>query len=347
MAQPPRVSVIVPTYNRIALLPAAIRSVQDQTLADWELIIVDDGSTDGTPAALEPLIRRDPRLRLLANQGASGPAGARNTGIRAARGAILGFLDSDDYWAPEKLARFMEKFDEFPAAVLIASDNQMVDHANASVTTMKSFLLDTMVPWWRRDPLMRAVTQCELLARDIQAITQPDLFVSMTIAGFPWVHTSSAMVRRDATLAVGLFDERLLRTEDVDLWLKLVNRGLFVYIDEVLARYDITGRGGAAGSRYSSYHPSRRHTRYVEASYHLKLLDRIGRHCSLTSDQLQLLKRRRISHHRHCAVEALRERHWPGLVHAIPCLTSVSERERLKAEMREVLADRKRQAAAP
>jgi glycosyltransferase involved in cell wall biosynthesis len=333
----PSISVIVPPYNRVALLPAAIRSVQAQTLPDWELIIVDDGSTDGTPAAIEPLIRLDPRLKLLANKGAPGPAGARNTGIRAARGAILGFLDSDDYWEPSKLARFMERFDAVPAAVLIASDNRMVDRENPAMTTMKSFLLETMIPWWQKDPLAREVTRCEILSRDIQTITQPGLLAGLTIAGFPWIHTSSAMVRRDATLTAGLFDERLLRTEDIDLWLKLERIGPLVYIDEVLARYDITGRDGAAGFRYSSYHPSRRHTGYAEASYHFRLLDRIERHCVLTTDQLTLLKRRRISHHRHCAIEALREGHWSGLIHAIPCLKSASERDMLMREMRDVL----------
>jgi glycosyltransferase involved in cell wall biosynthesis len=336
MDRPP-ISIVIPTYNRAALLPAAIHSVQAQTRTDWELIIVDDGSTDDTSTAIAPLLRDDPRLRLLVNKGARGPAGARNTGIRAARGAVLGFLDSDDYWEPSKLARFMTEFEAIPAAVLVASDNRMMDANSRSATTMKSFLLETMVPWWQKDPLAREVTRCDALARDIQTITQPGLFTGLTIAGFPWVHTSSAMIRRDAALKAGLFDERLIRTEDIDLWLKLESMGRFVYIDEVLARYDITGRDGAAGTRYASYDSSRRHTRYVEASYHLRLLDRIEQHCRLTADQSKLLARRRISHHRHCAVEALRERYWPGLIHAIPCMKNPSERDALKREMRDVL----------
>ena len=169
MDRPP-ISVIVPTYNRAALLPAAIQSVQAQTRPDWELIIVDDGSTDGTSAAIAPLLREDRRLRLLANEGAPGPAG---------------FLDSDDYWEPSKLARFMAEFGAVPAAVLIASDNRMVDRDSPSVTTMKSFLLETMVPWWQRDSLAREVTRCDALVCDIQTITQPGLFTGLTIAGFP------------------------------------------------------------------------------------------------------------------------------------------------------------------
>jgi glycosyltransferase involved in cell wall biosynthesis len=334
---PPPVSVIMPTYNRAALLPDAVRSVQAQTWRDWELIIVDDGSVDDTAAVLESLSRDDRRLRLLANEGARGPAGARNTGIRAARGAAIAFLDSDDCWEPSILARFMERFDAADGAVLIASDYRMIDRERGSAITMKSYLFDTILPWWQNDPLACAVTCCESLRSNIETITRPGLYVSMTIAGFPWVHTSSTMVRREAALAVGLFDERLLRTQDIDLCLKLEKIGRFVYIDEVLASYDITGRDGAFGSRYGSYHPSRRHTRYVEALYHLRLLDRVERYYRLTAEQSKLSKHRRIFHHRRCAIAALREGHWPGLLHAIPCVRSKSEANVLLKEARGIL----------
>jgi len=274
---------------------------------------------------------------LLANTASRGPAGARNTGIRAATGAAVAFLDSDDCWEPSKLARFMARLDAVPEAVLIASDYRMIDRERGTTTTMKAFLLDTMVPWWQSDPLARAVTCCESLRRDIGTITRPGLFLSLTIAGFPWVHTSSAMVRRDAAMAAGLFDERLERTEDIDLWLKLDRAGRFVYLDEVLASYDITGRDRGSGSRYRLHHPSRRHTGYVEARYHLRLLDRIERSHRLAREQSKLLKQRRISQHRRCAVEALRERHWRGLLHAIPCVASKSERNHLLRDAKDIL----------
>jgi glycosyltransferase involved in cell wall biosynthesis len=333
----PPISVIIPTYNRAAQLPDAVRSVQEQTRQDWELIIVDDGSTDGTAAVVETLMRQDRRLRLLANEGVRGPGGARNAGIRAARGEVIAFLDSDDLWEPENLARFMERFDSDEGAVLVGSDIRMIDRERGSTTTMKSFLLETMVPWWRREPLVCAVMSPQALCDNIETITRPGLLLSLTIAGFSWVHTSSAMIRRDAALTAGLFDERLLRTEDIDLWLKLERMGRFVYIDEVLATYDITGRHDGSGSRYRLYDPSRRHSAYVEALYHLRLLNRIERSYSLTADQVRLLKHRRISHHRHCAVTALRQRYWPGLLHALPCFRSESEATRLFEELRTVL----------
>jgi glycosyltransferase involved in cell wall biosynthesis len=332
----PLTSVIIPTYNRAAWLPASIRSVQAQTHTDWELIIVDDGSNDDTAEIVKSLIQGGQRLKLLRNSGAQGPAGARNTGIKASKGEFIAFLDSDDVWEPSKLARFTEAFDAAPEAVLVASNNRMLDRDNSSTNTMKSFLLNTMVPWWKTNPLARDVTHCDQLVENIHTITQPGLFCALTIAGFSWVHTSSAMVRRQAAIDVGLFDEKLLRTEDIDLWLKLEAKGRFIYIDESLATYDITGRDGGAGSRYSSYSASRRHTGYEEARHHLRLLDRISRTCRLTKEQAEFLKRRRIAHHRHCAVAAFRERRWQGLVHAIPCLWNASERIALCAEIKAV-----------
>jgi glycosyltransferase involved in cell wall biosynthesis len=97
----PFVSAIIPTYNRLPLLLEAVESVRAQTFADWELIVADDGSTDGSAEAVEAL--GDPRIRVvrLAHEGDEGIA--RNAGAAAARGEWLAFLDSDDVWTPDKL----------------------------------------------------------------------------------------------------------------------------------------------------------------------------------------------------------------------------------------------------
>ncbi|MDQ3809566.1 MAG: glycosyltransferase, partial [Chloroflexota bacterium] len=97
----PVVSVIIPTYNRAAYLREAVASVRAQTYATWELIVVDDGSTDDTWAYLSSL--REHRLRVIAQAHCGNPASLRNVGLRAARGEYIAFLDSDDLWAPEKL----------------------------------------------------------------------------------------------------------------------------------------------------------------------------------------------------------------------------------------------------
>ena len=99
----PRVSVIIPAFNRATILPRAIRSVQAQTMGDWELLVVDDASGDGTAAAVESI--GDARIRVLRHATNGGPNAARQTGLDAARGEWIALLDSDDEWLTEKLAR--------------------------------------------------------------------------------------------------------------------------------------------------------------------------------------------------------------------------------------------------
>ena len=104
MSAAPLVSVITPVWNAAATLGAAVVSVRAQTEPDWEMLIVDDGSTDGSLALARRLAAEDPRLRPLALGANHGPAAARNAGIRAARGRFIAFLDADDLWYPQKLA---------------------------------------------------------------------------------------------------------------------------------------------------------------------------------------------------------------------------------------------------
>jgi teichuronic acid biosynthesis glycosyltransferase TuaG len=100
----PLVSIITPVYNAAAWLPETLASVQAQIFTDWEHILVDDGSNDSSIALIEAASHQDPRITLLHTPKNSGPAVARNIGIKAARGRFIAFLDADDLWRPEKLA---------------------------------------------------------------------------------------------------------------------------------------------------------------------------------------------------------------------------------------------------
>jgi glycosyltransferase involved in cell wall biosynthesis len=106
-AASPRVSVIVAAYNAASDLPATLESVRRQTLENFEVLIVDDGSSDTTAAIAEGFAARDSRFRVIRQENA-GVGGARNTGIRQARGEFIAPLDSDDLWEPEKLAKQVE-----------------------------------------------------------------------------------------------------------------------------------------------------------------------------------------------------------------------------------------------
>jgi glycosyltransferase involved in cell wall biosynthesis len=111
------VSVIVPTYNREKLLPVAIASVRAQTFTDWELIVVDDRSTDGTAALLESFRLEDHRIRGIPNERPQGPAGARNHGMSRARGRYIAFLDSDDQWEPWHLSEAVYYLEKYPERI--------------------------------------------------------------------------------------------------------------------------------------------------------------------------------------------------------------------------------------
>jgi peptidoglycan/LPS O-acetylase OafA/YrhL/glycosyltransferase involved in cell wall biosynthesis len=104
----PLVSIITPVYNAARWLPETLATVRAQTLTDWEHLLVDDGSTDGSAALVEAAAREDARFRLLRTERNGGPSAARNVALDAARGRFIAFLDADDLWLPEKLARSVE-----------------------------------------------------------------------------------------------------------------------------------------------------------------------------------------------------------------------------------------------
>src|SRR6188474_1008516 len=106
---PPKVSVVIPVFNRPAAVRRAIDSVLAQTVQDFEIIVVDDGSTDGTAAAVTAI--QDPRITLVKHDQRRGGSAARNSGIRASIAPYVAFLDSDDEWLPSKLERQLEVFE--------------------------------------------------------------------------------------------------------------------------------------------------------------------------------------------------------------------------------------------
>jgi len=103
----PLITVVVPAYNRATTITDSVRSVQAQTYTNWELVVVDDGSSDGTPQVVAKLAQDDPRIRLIQQPRNGGAQAARNAGIRAATGTWIAFLDSDDQYLPDSLERRM------------------------------------------------------------------------------------------------------------------------------------------------------------------------------------------------------------------------------------------------
>lgn len=117
----PVVSVIMPAYNSEAYIESAIRSVQAQTVQDWELLVIEDGSRDSTPELVQKMAAEDPRIRLLPNQHNMGTARSRNRGMELCRGRYIAFLDSDDCWHCDKLEKQVALAETTGADILYTS----------------------------------------------------------------------------------------------------------------------------------------------------------------------------------------------------------------------------------
>jgi GT2 family glycosyltransferase len=198
----PEISVVLATYNRAACLPRAIASVLGQENARFELIVVDDASTDGTRAYLAGLA--DPRVRVVLSERNLGPGGARNLGLDAARAEIVAFLDSDDAYRPGRLAVPLAAFAAEPNLVCVLSS--AVKH-------------DRDVPREARVPATRLAAPA---------------FEWALIADLIPVEATSMTVRRAAALAVGGFCPTLRLTEDREFLIRLARKGAGRLVPDLL-----------------------------------------------------------------------------------------------------------------
>lgn len=134
-----KVSVIMPCHNGEKYISDAINSVLNQTFSDWELLVVDDNSTDGSVNIIEDFCKKDTRIKLLRTEKSTGlPATARNVGINAASGRLIAFLDCDDMWLPTKLARQVLLFDIKNVAVVFSYYAKMNADGNYGSSTISS-----------------------------------------------------------------------------------------------------------------------------------------------------------------------------------------------------------------
>lgn len=203
----PLISVVIPTCHRATWLRRAVASVQAQTYPTLEIIVVDDHSADATPEAVAAI--EEPRLRYFRHETGRGASAARNTGIRAARGAFIGFLDDDDEWWPEKLEK---QYAVFQAA---SAPLGLVYSGACKVSDRSGRVISTDVPH--------------------RVFGFVDFLKSTRFS------TSAALIRASCFDAVGLFDETLPGTQDRDLWLRLARQYAFDFVPEVLVTHHIHG----------------------------------------------------------------------------------------------------------
>lgn len=205
----PLVSVVIPVFNGASFVAKAVESVRAQSVKDVEILVVDDGSTDGTQAVLDQLQRTHGIIWFQQDHG--GPARSRNRGIEAARGTWVALLDCDDVWLPEKLEGQLELARDQPHVGVVHSDFEVVDERDAVIERVRG-----------------------------QGNTEP------LVTAFVGGHTalpSTLLIRQDVLRKVGALNPALYGSEDADLSIRLYDVTGFACVDRPLVRKLQRGHG--------------------------------------------------------------------------------------------------------
>jgi hypothetical protein len=205
----PQVSVLMAVYNGGDFLDEAIRSITGQTFRDWEMVVVDDASTDQTHETVSAWCRHDPRIRLLTNSTNKGQTASLNEGLRACRGTWVARQDADDISSPARLALQMSYLSAHPSTILLGTQGVLIDARGRRVG-----LLDV--------PCTRAgIAWCAPFLN-------------------PFLHTA-VVFRRATALAAGGYDESFRIAQDYDLWTRLAAEKEMANLPDRLVRYRRTG----------------------------------------------------------------------------------------------------------
>lgn len=205
----PLVSVVMPAYNHAKFITEAIESVLNQTYKNFELIIIDNYSTDNTEEIVRSYSVADSRIRYQKFRNNGIIAASRNIGIKTAVGAYVAFIDSDDFWFPDKLEKVVHFFTQFPDIDLVCHDENYISGTNKNFIKAQRY-----GPYKKYEDL---------------------LFKGNSLS------TSAVVVRRSKLLEAGLFseDENFVTAEDYELWLRLSKTCKIAYLHEVLGNWRI------------------------------------------------------------------------------------------------------------
>jgi glycosyltransferase involved in cell wall biosynthesis len=234
----PAVSIILPTYNRASFLPQAFEAIWSQTYTDWELIVVDDGSTDDTQAVLDPIASGFSRPLRIIRQTNQGAYGARNTGLDHARGRYVAFYDSDDCWLPHHLSECVAALEEDLELDWVFSACRRVDSTTGKVLEPNTFYTQGK-PW----PFLRLRARS---VRGLRILDDPRTLTCMISAGLNCGLQASVIRRR-------LFDNfrfnTHFRNEAEDqmtvIW-ALANGHRMAYFDEAHVVYNVHADNSSA-----------------------------------------------------------------------------------------------------
>lgn len=208
----------MPVYNGRPYLDIAIESVLDQTYTDFEFIIVDDGSTDGSTEVLRHYASRDNRMCVIRQENI-GVTASRNRGLQEAEGEYIAWMDDDDVSLPERFARQVAYLDDHPDCVALGGQVTLIDQNGSPVR-------NTDIP-----PFSDGEGHVEGLWEDHRAIEK-----SLLEGEWP-IQQSASMLRREAVESVGGYDERFATNQDHDLFLKLAEVGQLANLQRTVVKY--------------------------------------------------------------------------------------------------------------
>jgi glycosyltransferase involved in cell wall biosynthesis len=242
----PLVSVVVPTFNRAGVLPRAVASALAQTHQNVQVVIADDGSTDGTCELVARLWANEPRVEYHFQEN-NGVSAARNLGFAHSRGEFVALLDSDDEWVPWKLELQLAALRAYPDAGMIWTDMRAIGIDGHEVSPR---YLRTMYSAWDQIKAEALFSQSMKVADMAPAelhdavgsarVYSGDIFSQMVLGNL--VHTSTVLIRRERLAAVGTFDEALYPAgEDYDFHLRTCRFGPVAFIDLPTINYEVGG----------------------------------------------------------------------------------------------------------
>lgn len=207
------ISVVMPLYNKAEQVEASLRSVLAQTYKDFEIVVVDDGSTDGSAEKVESLGIENLRLIRQKNAGVSA---ARNRGIEEARGEFVAFLDADDLWKPDYLATQFDQIQKYTECDVFATNYEFMDSDGAI-----------------------SITQFNKM--DIEQRGVFENYFEVASCSHPPLWTSAVMARRSALIAIGGFPLGIRSGEDLLTWARLACRYRIAYCRKPLAIFNVEG----------------------------------------------------------------------------------------------------------
>ena len=199
------ISVVIPTHNRVNLLPRAIKSVQNQTVKDVEIIVVSDGSTDGTDALMHEFERQDKRIRFISYSPGRNGNYARNQGVLASKGEFIAFLDDDDEWLPSKLEQQLMLFESDKSIGLVYTGTHVI-------------YVDEKIEYDSNPKSHGDLSK--------------DILFSNCIGS-----TTTVMVRTSLLKETGGFDENLPAIQDYDLWIRICQKTKVGVVSSALVNY--------------------------------------------------------------------------------------------------------------